>query len=117
MSDKEETQTIRTGAPERFSVREFLEDSVREELMELDDEIRACREEKDRPGFIRLVEAKASIKLDVAATTIRVNANIARIARPERGPGAIPEGLRSAAEAARRKLRGEDKPGGKTGAE
>lgn len=76
---------------------EVLRDAVANEVSLLVEEIQAARE-KDPAAVAALVEALANIKLNVAATAIRVEVNLRRMVAPD-------EVARRAA-AAREKLAG-----------
>jgi hypothetical protein len=93
--------TADADPPEDRSVTAILQRAVAKELAELDEELDDARDRRDRSGVVTVVEAKARIKLEVAATAIRVEANVRRLLAPS-----MPEGLRQAAGHALQKLQG-----------
>jgi hypothetical protein len=84
------------------SVTEVLTQAVAEEIQDLAEDARLARERGDVPALVALVEAIARIKLDVAATAIRIEANIRQMVLSSR----LPSGVVEKAAGALAKLRG-----------
>lgn len=83
------------------SPTDVLAEAVREEIAALDEEERECRERQDRVALVAVIEARARIKLDAAATALRVEANLRQMVLRATAPAIVDR-----ATAALAKLRG-----------
>lgn len=99
------TTSEKTQPAAPLSPTDLLKASVAEEIAELQEALQAARQREDVQGIALLSGALADIKLQVAATALRVEANLRRMLAG--APGEMTE----KALGALAKLRGAPRPG------
>lgn len=104
------TEATEKTQPVPLSPTDLLKAAVAEEIAALHNEEQEARAEGHRGEIVGIIEARARLKLEVAATALRVEANLRRMLAGAPAPEMTEKALGALA-----KLRGGSRPGPNAG--